>query len=378
MKRLICLSFLTLVAAGFLPAQASTPLESIINHYLEVYPFSPENAFRLGVYLELKGEYNPDDESMTATFGELAHITFNRGSVLLRAGRFGVYSLNEKGNRPADIDVMNQALSAIFEQVFLMGNVGANRNLVRLVDRYLIRKNLTPFDKILLHHILTRFGRYDSLYNRVEIKTEWFPQKAMVIREYGHKNAREVYGDKLYLKLDKGVIRGYYLRAGGTVYVEDVERDVLYATGEVQSPSSTAFKFFVQQLYTQSTSYLIEEEQRRLAQLELEARLPNRFAPGELPLVASNEITVERRGEMLPRPSGYQQQARNKIDTLSLLYQPYQWVPMMVGILRDQDISIADPDILPYFIHASYFDFLYNLLTPDEQAAVARWREDNE
>ncbi len=374
MPRKCFLTFATLLIGTLsLIGQPSTPLEELINGYLERYPFTPENTFRLGAYLELKGKYQPEEETMTLDFGDLAQLTFYKNSCLLRAGRFGVYSLDGRGNRPIDIEAMNQALNAVFEQIFLMGNAGSNRNLTRLVDKYLIGKNLAPFDKILLHHILVRYGRYDSIYNRVELRTDWFPEVPLVYRDQRDRFAKAYEPTALYLKLDKGVVRGYYLRAGGTVYVEDVERDVLYATGEIQTPSSTAFRLFVQKLFIQSTVHLIRAEEERLARLELEARIPEHFSPGELPVLANNEVVVATRGgQMLPRPEGYK--VRSMADEMNHEYHPFHWVPMMLGMLRDRNVSISDPDILPYFINAEYFGFLYDLLTPDEQDAVDDFR----
>lgn len=372
-KRILPTLFALLALGLSTQAQPATSVESLINRYLRAYPFTPENTFRLGVYLEMKGQYDEAAHAMTVNFGQLATLTFYPQSCLLRAGRFGIYSLDQQGNRPVDIEAMNQALSAVFEQIFLMGNAGTNRNLVRLVDQYLIRKNLAPFDKILLRHLLTRYGRYDSIYNRVELRTEWFPEAPLRYRDQAARQAREQDFSPLYLKLDKGVVRGYFLRAGGTVYVEDVEREVLFATGEIQTPSTQAFRTFVQQLFVQTTLYLVRAEEKRMAMLELSTRLPDRFSAGELPVLADNEIAVgPRGGEMLPRPEGYR--VRAMADTMAQEYHPFHWVPMMLGMLRDRNVSIADPDVLPYFIDAPYFDFLYGLLTPHEQEAVDRYR----
>jgi len=350
--------------------QPASSLEKLINHYLQAYPFSPENAFRLATYLELKGDYDPEQEVMTVRFGDLGSMNFYESSCLLRAGRYGVYSLDGEHGRPVEVEAMNQALSALFEQIFLMGNAGLDRGIVRRVDRYLIKKNINPFDKILLHHILVRYGRYDSARDRIELHTDWFPDRDYTYRAHGEPTAYRKPKTPLYLKLERGRLRGYYLEAGGTVYAEDVDRAVLYATGEDQSPSTTAFKLFAQRLFTQSTLYLIRSEQRRLAKLELKTRLPDRFDAGELPVLAGGDVGFRPASSSAPLPAGYRRQQ----DSLDALYHPYHWVPMMLGMLRSEGVSVADPDILPYFMDADYFGFIYDLLTPAEQKAVDRWR----
>ena len=45
------------------------------------------------------------------------------------------------------------------------------------------------------------------------------------------------------------------------------------------------------------------------------------------------------------------------------LYDKYNWIPMMLGIMRSNNISIADKDVIEYFIDQPYFPILYDQLT---------------
>jgi hypothetical protein len=364
----MCLLLLLWSPVNGLLAQPQAGLEQLINSYLQAYPFSPENAFRLATYMELKGHYDPAVNAMSVAFGGIGSLTFYERNCLLRFGQHGVYALDQRRSRVAEVEAMNKALSEVFEQIFLMGNAGLDPGRVRFVERNLARKNIGPFDKILLRHLLLRFGRFDSTFQRYELHTEWLPDLEFAYREYGDRSAHQKPKTPLFIKLDPSVLRGFYLRTHGTVYVNDVDRELLYATGESQGPNVTAFKAFAQKVFTQNTLYLVQAEQKRLAALEIKVNLPNQLAEGELPLIAS---TVS--GPARPRsvqPKGYststpKQEAVHR-------YHEYHWVPMMLGLLRNKGISVADPDILPYFVEEPYFPFLYELLTPAERAAVDR------
>lgn len=349
-----------------LSAQSPATLQQLINHYLQVYPFSPENAFRLATYLELKGHYDPAVEAMQVDFEGLGTLTFYERNCLLRTGQRGVYALDLRRRRVAEVEAMNQALGALFERIFLMGNADLDPQRVRFVERNLARKNIGAFDKILLRHLLLRYGRFDSLYQRMELRTEWLPEREFSYREFGERAAHRKPKTPLYVKLDQGVLRGFYLRTHGTVYVNDMAPDLLYATGEQRGPNVTAFKAFAQKLFTQHTLYLVQAEQKRLAALEIKALLPDRLLPDDLPVVAKAKtdgpITRTRTRYTTPVAE----------DESPHRYHEYHWVPMMLGLLRNRRISVADPEILPYFVGEPYFPFLYNLLTREEKAAVDR------
>jgi hypothetical protein len=366
----LSLLFSLLIMALHLGAQPLTPTERLINQYLQSYAFTPENAFRLATYLELKGHYHPAHKAMSVDFGGLGSLTFYQHNCLLRAGRHGVYTLDQRGARVAEIKAINEALAALFEQIFLMGSTGLDPKMVRFVERNLARKNLGAFDKILLRHLLVRFGRYDSLYQRIELRTEWLPDLEYDYRAPGDRAAYQKPKTPLYIKLDRHVLRGFYLRTHGTVYVEDVKRELLYATGEEQAPNVTAFKALAQQLFTQNTLYLVQAEQKRLATLEIKSKLPLDFEAGELPILATDDSRLPQPAQHGPLPPGYRQRPQTSAEPHR--YHPYHWVPMMLGLLRNQDINVADPEVLPYFLDEPYFDFLYRLLTPEEKREVDR------
>jgi hypothetical protein len=47
---------------------------------------------------------------------------------------------------------------------------------------------------------------------------------------------------------------------------------------------------------------------------------------------------------------------------------------MMVGMLRARNVSLADPEIIQYFLGEPYFPRIYELLTPDERRRVDSMR----
>jgi hypothetical protein len=366
----IGLLLLCLMTVVRLPAQPATEMERLINHYLQAYPFTPENAFRLATYLELKGHYDSEQRAMQVNFGGLGSLTFYERNCLLRAGRQGIYTLNQGGARISEVQAANQALDALFEQIFLMGNAGLDANVVRFVERNLARKNIGAFDKILLRYLMLRFGRYDSIYQRIELRTEWLPDMEFDYRAPGDRTAHRKPKTPLHIKLENSVLRGFYLRTNGTVYVENVEREVLYATGEDPAPNVTAFKAFAQHLFTQNTLYLVQSEQKRLATLEIKSNVPKDFRPGDLPILAADNSRIPHPSKHGPLPAGYQKQTRSSSEPHR--YHTYHWVPMMLGMLRNKGISVGDPEVLPYFVDEPYFPFLYRLLTPQEKAEVDR------
>ncbi|MFK7924607.1 MAG: hypothetical protein AB8H47_21805, partial [Bacteroidia bacterium] len=60
----------------------------------------------------------------------------------------------------------------------------------------------------------------------------------------------------------------------------------------------------------------------------------------------------------------------SKVDPL---YHDYNWIPMMLGILRNKHINIADPDIIKYFVGKPYFDRVYDQLNERERKQVDRY-----
>ena len=201
---------------------------------------------------------------MTLEFGSIASLAFYERNCLLRTADNRVYHLDQSQNSTAQIYAMNSTLANIFERIILLSNHNSEQKLIQFVDKHLSRKNIEPFQKIFLRHILVRYGQFDEENNRIEFHTEWLPEKEFTYKGPNDERLIRKPIDPLLIKLDVSILRGYYLRSGGTVYVEDVRRDVNYATGEQYDPNVTAFKVFVQKLFVQTTQYIVREENNRI------------------------------------------------------------------------------------------------------------------
>ena len=323
--------FLSLALGAPSPADPPAyPLESLINRHLSSYALSKENRFRLALYAELKGDYDPGSGAFTLDFGKLGSLAFFDKNALLRFGQAPMRAvhLNRFEHGTPEATLLDTALGDILEQITLLRNGDASPELIRFVDEALARKNLEPFSKIYIRHILLQHGTYDLLRDEVTFHSDALPQGGQVQRP----------AHPMMIRLSRDVLRGYYLRSGGTVYVENVDRPVRYATGEAYATNVAAFKVFAQQLFVQTVQYVSEAESERLAQ--------------------------SRRILGAPSPQG----AVATRPAVAPLYTPYSWIPMMLGILRNQHINIGDPDIICYFVGAAYFDRLYAQLLPDEKA----------
>ncbi len=119
-----------------------------------------------------------------------------------------------------------------------------NAEKLAFVDRYLAKKNIEPYDKIFLRHILLKYGRLDSKLERIEFRSEWLSQQSRSFSGTGIRKSPY----PMWIKLDKTILRGCYLSSGGAVYVEDVDREVDYATGEEYNYNIAAFKSFLYRL----------------------------------------------------------------------------------------------------------------------------------
>jgi hypothetical protein len=203
------------------------------------------------------------------------------------------------------------------------------------VDQHLARKNLEPFEKIYLRYLLLRHGVFSSDGTSLQFSTDVLPPTLDPLTTQPYT--------PLIIRLDQQVVRGYYVRAGGTVYVENVTQPVTYATGETYGHNITAFKLFIQKFFVQSVQYVIAEEAGRLKVGAY--ALPS--APGQIYLASASPAVAA--------------------PAQPVLYGPYHWVPMMVGLLRSQRTSLADPDLLPYFVNQPFYPALYDHMTPDEK-----------
>ena len=68
---------------------------------------------------------------------------------------------------------LNEQLDDMFEKIILLGNAGASQEHVKFVDRSLARKNIEPFEKVYLRHILLKYGKFDLENQEVTFHTDW-------------------------------------------------------------------------------------------------------------------------------------------------------------------------------------------------------------
>lgn len=345
-------------------------LETLINQRILTFPFSQDNLFRIAAYAEMKGEYSEKFQSLTMHFGGLGVLSVYPENCLLRSPK-GVFHLDKTRSTPAQIDMINQEMALLFDQIILLGNHDANPELVAFVDKYLARKNIEPFDKIFLRHILVKYGRFESNYKRVVFHSDWLPDSAYTYRAPGEKRVIKRPINPLMVKLDQGIVRGYYIRAGGTVFVEDVDREVAYATGEEYLHNVSAFKLFVQKLFVQTTHYIVKEEKERLDFFERGKAKPTirEIIKKQEPQLAYSPTPT---AVYLPNANRdrVQKTVLVNLSKVEPLYHEYNWIPMMLGILRNKRINIGDPDVIKYFVGKPYFDRIYDQLNKDEKKKV--------
>jgi len=356
-------------------ARPNSQIEPLINSYLTSYPFSADNLFKLAVYTELKGDFDPHSQSIHVDFGNLGTISFFSKNCLLKTSSSKVFHLMRDGSSSMpEIAAVNDALHNLFENIALLANHNADPDLVAFVDESLARKNIEPFNKIFVRHILINYGKYSATENRVEFHTDWLPKETSTLMTKGEARLVKQHLTPLRIQLDDHFLRGYYIHSGGTVYVEDVNRAVKYATGEEYDPNVSAFKVFVQKLFVQSAHYIANTESKRL---ESKPRLAMFVPPkgGEIEFSHQSFIPEIDRKKASPIASRKITKTSAKV---SPLYHKYNWIGMMMAILREENLSIADPDILIYFLDKPYFEKVYAALTPEEKREVDKTRRDLE
>lgn len=359
MKALPFLMTCFLMGASMATLFANPPRERmweyLINERVMEYPLRSENLFRLAVYAELKGHYFPNQDALSLEFGSLANLHFFAGHCLLKTSDGRMYSI-PRGNQPTvQSESLDASLDQLFDRMPLLNDASANPLVVAHVDDHLSRKNLEPFDKLFLRHLLVHYGRYNPEIQAVEFHTDWlkeFPGSGISI------NDTDI---PLKIRLDRHTLRGYYINSGGTVFVENVPRSVAYATGEEYGSNVTAFKVFMEKVLIRSVQYVVQEDTRR--------------GPITPP-------ALER--PSTPLPVGYQKQAQSHQSTIGgststpaveALYAPEKWMNFMLAVLRARNINIGDSDVIRYFVNQEYFDRLYQLMLPEEQARAKAFLE---
>lgn len=352
------------------------PMEQTINQILVAYQFTDDNQIRLAAYAEMKGQFDPVSDALVLDFGYLGTLTFYQENCLLKTMDHRMFFLTREENTQGQIDGINERIDEILDHIFLLGNRDADPQKVAFVDRYLAKKNLEPFYKIYIRHILIRYGKYDAANEQVEFKTDWLPDQEFAAPdpETGSLVRKPI--KPMKIKLDKQVLRGYFLWSGGTVYIEDVERDVIYASGEEYTFNVGAFKAFANKLFTQTTQYFTKQEQKRLSKMSAPQRQTEE-ATGKVYAVASvvqpltdSFASSRNRGKATRRLV-----VRKKPSNEPQLYSEYHWIPMMLGIMRINNINVGDADVLPFLIDQPYFPNIYELMTEDERERVSKYRE---
>ena len=177
-------------------------------------------------------------------------------------------------------------------------------------------------------------------------------------------------------------MRGYYIRSGGTVYVEDVDRKVSYATGEEYDYNVSAFKLFVQKLFSQTTQYIVRVEQKRLdLRSEKQPVIAEIIRPGNRQKLYAESESVKPTPAPRTR-SGYDMDGRSKgfarrtkkSNGVEPLYHKYNWIPMMLGLLRSKGINVGDQDVVKYFVNQPYFNLIYDQMNARERAKADRYK----
>ena len=333
-------------------------LESLINQYVNAYDFSSDNRFKLAAYSELKGYYDETAQGFILPFGGLGKLTFYRDNCLLKTYNNQVFYLDRnRVGMPHSIG-LNEALSDIFERIELLSNYGAPASRIEFVNKWLARKNMEPFDKIFTRHLFLKYGKFDPNRNRIEFHTDWLPDKEEL--PHAHNSLiRYQSSSPLKLLLDSINLRGYYTKIGGYVYVEDVNRNIQFASGEEYTYNGSAFKLFVQKMLTQSAQYVIEHKAINIPPP------PRRVAPPKpRPVLAS---AVVNRGVFRGATTSSTQESKVKP-----LYDQSSWIPMMLGMLKANNVEVTDPDVIIYFIDQPFFPKLYNMLSREEKQQIDR------
>lgn len=390
--------FFLIMCSGWLPeavSQSEVSLETIIGRTIGQYPFSPANALRLSAYAELKGRYEQSPFSLTLPFGYLGSLRFYGKSCLLRTEDGRVFTLDPHRDNAAQAQYLDAAISGILERIMLLGDQDVDPAKRAFVDQHLARKHIEPFAKLYVRHLLLHYGRYDAYAGRLTLHTDWLP-----VAENSRSESDTVMfqkpADPLMIKLDGDILRGYYIRSGGTVYVENIDRKTAYASGEEYAYNVAAFKLFAQKMFSQTTQFITTTEKARLVSLIEEPASKLGATPSSaesVPAVVDlgtprMESMGRTRGASRPStspaqsanvrdlasqrilPPGYRQQKANRSKPGPQLYGPGAWIQMMLTILRQKGFSISDPDILPYFIDQPYFTKIYERLTAEERAEV--------
>lgn len=305
-------------------------IAEVINKHLDGYGFSSDNLLRLAVYTELKGQYQAAHRQILLDFGDIGKISFYEDNCLIRAGG-ATLNLNKDGN--IHTDQANEVVGELLEKLMLFSNHQADEAHIRSVDRMLLRKNIEPFHKIFTRHVLLRYGKYQAADSSILFHTDYIKPGDDV-----NANLIQKHKTPLRLILNKDGLRGYYLRTGGEVYVNDSKQKLWYATSEAtQYNNITAYKLFIQSLLTETIPYVSQEETYRQRSIR------------------HIEDAMHAADVKISAPSRYQKD---------------EWIGQMLHTLRTNGVSPTEPYILKHLSRQAYFSKVYEQMTDEEQDAA--------
>ena len=349
---LFALSFLfSYIFANPTPGlQAEVPIEELINEKVCIYKLDVINQTRLAAYSELKGVSTRENGNLKVSFGSYGSIQFYDKSCLLKTYD-GHFTLTPEEDDITQLASFNRALFNLLESIPLLNNQHASLDHVAFVDTYLSRKNLAAFDKIYVRHILIKYGIFDQ--DQVTFRADWLPDHEYFVVDEKTNRLTKKEARQLKMVLTKDELRGWYLDIGAQVYVKNVKRKVSYASGEVISTNTHAFKLFVQDLYQQTAHFIqknrieiLKMGKKEAAMLAFEMKMEGN-APENHP--ALNHVSLK------------------KIELKNHPYQRDSWIPTMFSLLRYHNIPLHDPDIADILIKHPKFDVMLGFMTPSEQ-----------
>ncbi len=342
---LVCL--FTLIGKSELSAQINTfPIESYIQSQITAYQFDADNKFRLAAYAEMKGTFHHESQSLELDFGSLGMLTFYPQNCLFRSPDDKIYTINRFDPDLSRAEAINKELSNLFDQIILMGNHNADRTLMTCVDKHLANKNLEPFYKIFVRHILLRYGKYDPVLEMVTFRSEWVLKKEAA--NAADRTMKKIQ-HPLYLELTASQLLGVYGESRAEVFINSVNRPVYYATGEQYGPNISAFKIFVQQMLLESVQYVVQDESDRLDELE-QTFYTSTGNSGRYVKESNSNGGIE----------------------VEPMYTAYSWIPMMLGLMRANGFNIGDKDVAVYLVNEPYFPRIYDQMNPAEKAQLRR------
>lgn len=356
-------------SVGIIFAQTPQPtasLESIINQYVLPYGISPSNRFKLAAYTELKGRFNHDAKAVVLDFGRLGYLSFYERSCLLRLPNNRIYSLKRYETGTDQVAEMDRQLDHLFERIIMLSDGNASKDHIAFVDKHLSKKNLEPFEKIFVRHILVHYGTFNPMLQEVVFESEVLPTRSHEKTRREGELVRQT-STPLRMRLDAATLRGWYLNSGGTVFIHEVDRNVRFATGEVYDHNVAAFKVFGQKLFVQSVQFIAQAEADRLTRLQAEGATMDRMVTIDSPIEDSHAFASNEERNLVR----YEQRWReNHAMGVQPLYTQFSWIPMMLSMLRNERVNIGDADVICYFVHLEVFEKIYQQLLREEKLKV--------